>query len=90
LPERRLTAVPTPLTQVTELTKRRRAVDLATLTDVRREMSRVYRDVHRGRLRADEGGKRIYMLVSIAKVVELAEVQPRVEAIERAINRREK
>lgn len=81
---RRLAVVPTP-GKVTDLSKRRRALDLATLTDVRREMCRVYRDVHRGNLRTEEGAKRVYMLTSIAKVVELADVQPRVAAIERAL-----
>lgn len=86
-PARHLSVVPTP-GKVTDLSKRRRAVDLATLTDVRREMCRVYREVHRGQLQPDQGAKKVYMLATIAKVVEAAEVQPRVDAIERALNRR--
>ena len=86
-PARHLSVVPTP-GKVADLGKRRRAVDLATLTDIRREMSRVYRDVHKGNLQPDAGAKRVYMLSTIAKVVEAAEVQPRVDAIERALNRR--
>jgi hypothetical protein len=80
LPERRLSAVPTPI--------RKRAIDLATLTDLRREMSRVYRDVRLKRVAPEVGAKLTFMLVSIARVTELAEVQPRVEAIERVITRR--
>jgi hypothetical protein len=80
LPERRLTAVPTPI--------RKRALDLATLTDVRREMSRVYREVRFKKMPPEVGAKLTFMLTSIAKITELAEVQPRVEAIERVLARR--
>jgi hypothetical protein len=79
-PERRLTVVPTPI--------RRRAIDLATLTDVRREMSRIYRDMHNRRIDTQDGTRMTYALSQIAKLIELADMQPRLEAIERAIGSR--
>ena len=80
LPERHLAAVPTPL--------RKRAIDLASLTDVRREMSRTYRDMRSGRIDTQDGTRLTYVLGQIGKIVELAEMQPRIEAIERAIGKR--
>lgn len=79
LPGRRLTAVPTPL--------RKRAIDLASLTDIRREMSKVYREVRFKKMQPEVGAKLTFMLTSIAKVAELAEVEPRVKAIERTLAR---
>lgn len=77
---RRLTAVPTPL--------RRRAIDLATLADVRRELGRVYRDMRFQRIATQDGTRLTYTLCQMAKLIELAEMQPRLEAIERAIGSR--
>jgi hypothetical protein len=80
LPARRLAAVPTPL--------KRRAIDLATMADVRREMSRVYRDMRAGRIETADGSRLVYVLWQMAKLIELAELQPRLEAIERAMRDR--
>ncbi len=80
--------LPTRIAKVVDLGKRRRAIDLATLTDVRREMAKVYREVRFKKMAPEVGAKLTFMLTSIAKVTELAEVQPRVESIERAIARR--
>ena len=84
---RELTSSPTPTRNVIGFARRKRAIDLATLTDVRREMARVYREVRFKKIAPEVGAKLTFMLVSIAKVSELAEVQPRVEAIERALAR---
>jgi hypothetical protein len=80
VPERRLTAVPTPL--------RRRAIDLATLNDVRREMCRLYRDMRTKRMDPQDGTRMTYVLSQIAKILELGQIQARVESIERAIRSR--
>lgn len=82
-----ITYLPTRIANVVDLGKRRRAIDLATLTDVRREMAKVYRETRLKKIPPEVGAKLTFMLTSIAKVAELAEVQPRVEAIERAISR---
>jgi hypothetical protein len=81
-------ALPTPASKVVDFARRKRAIDLATLTDVRREMAKVYREVRFKKIPPEVGAKLTFMLTSIAKVTEIAEVQPRVEAIERAIARR--
>ena len=80
VPERRLTPVPTPL--------RRRAIDLATLNDVRREMCRLYRDMRTRRIDTQDGTRMTYVLSQIAKIIELGQFQGRVEALERAIRSR--
>lgn len=80
LAERRLTVVPTPL--------RKRAVDLANLNDVRREMCRLYREMRLKKIDTPDGTRMVYVLVQIAKMIELADMQPRLEAIERAIGGR--
>jgi hypothetical protein len=53
LPARRLAAVPTPL--------KRRAIDLATLSDIRREMGRVYRDMRARRIETADGSRLVYV-----------------------------
>ena len=78
--ERRLTVVPTPL--------RKRAIDLANLSDVRREMGRLYRDMRARRIDTQDGTRLVYVLVQIAKIIEQADMQPRLEAIERALANR--
>ena len=85
---RQVAALPTRTSKVIDFAKRKRAIDLATLTDVRREMARVYREVRFKKIPPEVGAKLTFMLTSIAKVSELAEVQPRVEAIERTLARR--
>lgn len=55
--ERRLTAVPTPI--------RRRAIDLATLNDVRREMCRLYRDMRTKRMDTQDGTRMTYVFSQI-------------------------
>jgi hypothetical protein len=66
----------------------RRGPELASLTDIRREMSRVYRQCRAGKLRPEDGTRYTYMLSQIAKVLEAAEVEARVDALERALGRR--
>ena len=67
----------------------RRGPELATLTDVRREMAKVYRQCRSGKIRPDDGSRYTYMLSQIGRVLEAAEVEARVEALERALGRRQ-
>ena len=67
----------------------RRGPELATLTDVRREMAKVYRQCRSGKIPPDDGSRYTYMLSQIGKVLEAAEVEARVEALERALGRRQ-
>lgn len=82
VPERRLAVVPTPL--------RRRSIDLANLTDVRREMGRIYRDMRVRRIDSQEGTRMVYVLSQIGKLIAQIDVEGRLEAIEFALGRRPK
>jgi hypothetical protein len=66
----------------------RRGPELSTLTDVRREMSRVYRQCRAGKIRTEDGSRYIYMLSQVGKMLELIEIDTRLEALERALGRR--
>jgi hypothetical protein len=59
-----------------------RGPTLASLNEVRREMSAVYRLVWRGQLPSDEGSRRTFMLSQIGKVIEMADLEARVKALE--------
>jgi hypothetical protein len=62
----------------------RRGPELASLTDVRREMSKVYREARSGKLRSDEASRFTFMLSSIGKVLEVCELERRLEQLEAA------
>jgi hypothetical protein len=55
---------------------------LATLQQVRREMSRVYRDARNGKITTSNGSRLTFMLLSIAKLLEPAAIEQRVDEIE--------
>ena len=78
-PTRVLALVPTP---------RRRGPVLETLTDVRREMARVYRGMRHGRLDTQDATRLTYVLSQIAKIIQTAELEARVAAVERALGSR--
>lgn len=50
-------------------THHRRAIDLATPRDLRREMASVYRDARAGRIEASEATRLIYCLREIARIM---------------------
>ena len=60
----------------------RRGPELASLTDVRKEMSKVYREARSGKLRSDEASRFTFMLASIGKVLEVCELERRLEHLE--------
>jgi hypothetical protein len=68
-----LALVPTP---------QRRKAQLDKLEGVRREMSRVYRDMESGKRDSQDGSRLVYVLTQIAKVLELTEIERRLTAIE--------
>ena len=78
-PTRVLALVPTP---------RRRGPVLETLTDVRREMARVYRQMRHGRIDTQDATRMTYVLSQIAKIIQTAELEARVAAVERALGSR--
>ena len=69
-------------------TPRRRGPVLETLTDVRREMARVYRQMRHGRIESQDATRMTYVLTQIAKIIQTSELDARVEAVERALGGR--
>lgn len=59
-----------------------RRIDLKSLEQVRFEMARVYRAVDRGDYDSGEGSRRVFMLAQIGKLVELSDLERRVETLE--------
>jgi hypothetical protein len=59
-----------------------RRIDLATLEQCRSEMARAYRDVDAGKIDSSEGSRRVYMLLNIGKMIELADLEKRLERLE--------
>ena len=69
-------------------TPRPRRPNLQTLPHVRREMARVYRDIRHGRIESQEGTRLTYVLTQIAKIIQVSELDARIEAVERALRMR--
>jgi len=67
---------------------RRRGPVLETLTDVCREMARVYRHMRHGRIDTQDATRMTYVLSQIAKIIQTAELEARVAAVERALGSR--
>lgn len=65
-----LVAVPTP------------QLKLATVDDCRREMARVYREAKTAKLDMADASRLVYMLTSIAKMIELGQLEQRITELE--------
>ena len=65
-----LRAIPTP------------QIKLATIDDCRREMARVYRDARTATTDTADASRLIYMLTSIAKMIEIGQLEQRLIALE--------
>lgn len=65
-------------------------IHLKTADDVRLEMARVYRDMRQGKVDMGDGTKLVYVLSQIGRVIEVSDVQARMEALERALHGRKK
>ena len=61
-----------------------RRPSLQTLPEVRREMARVYRDIRHGRIESQEVTRITYVRTQIAKIIQVSELDARIEAVERA------
>ncbi len=66
---------------------RSRKIDLKTLGQVRREMSKTYRDARAGIIKPEDGSRFAFMLASIGKVIEGALLEQRVVALEQDVDR---
>ena len=69
-------------------TSRPRRPVLQTLPDVRREMARVYRQMRHGRIDTQDATRMTYVLTQIAKIIQVSELDARIEAVERALRMR--
>jgi hypothetical protein len=58
---------------------------LASLTEVRFEMARVYRQMRSGKVRTQDGTRLAYVLSMIGKLIEATDLQARLEALERQL-----
>ena len=65
-----LVAVPTP------------QLKLATIDDCRREMARVYREAKTASIDMADASRLVYMLTSIAKMIELGQLEQRITQLE--------
>ncbi len=63
-----------------------RRIDLKTMGQVRAEMARVYRQTRGGKIDTQDGSRFVYMLTQIAKLIELSELEKRVEVLEKQTN----
>ena len=57
-------------------------IDLKTIDDVRLEMARVYREMRGNAIEAAVGTKLVYVLSAIGKLIELHDIEKRLEALE--------
>lgn len=55
---------------------------LATIEDCRREMARVYRDARTVTIDTADASRLVYMLTSIAKMIEIGHLEQRLTALE--------
>jgi hypothetical protein len=55
---------------------------LNNLENVKRELARVYRRVKAGDLPSEEGSKRAYILSTLGKIIEAADLERRIAALE--------
>ena len=59
------------------------SIKLATIEDCRREMARVYRDARTAKTDTADASRLVYMLCSIAKMIELGQLEERITKLER-------
>lgn len=57
-------------------------IDLKSIDDVRLEMAKVYRDMKIQRVPTSDGTRLVYVLSQIGKMIELHEIEKRIEKLE--------
>ncbi len=58
------------------------SIHLKTINDVRLEMAKVYRDMKLQKIPTSDGTRLVYVLVQIGKMIELHDIEKRVEQLE--------
>ncbi|SNX61213.1 hypothetical protein SAMN06296273_2666 [Nitrosomonas ureae] len=61
-------------------------IKLANIEDCRREMARVYRDARTARIDSQDASRFVYILSQIGKMIELSDIEKRLELLERQNN----
>lgn len=59
-------------------------LNLNNLDSVRREMSRVYRDMRGSTIAAQDGTRLVYVLSELRKIFEVCELERRIDRLERS------
>lgn len=57
-------------------------IDLRTTDDIRLEMARVYREMRNNVIDAQQGTRLVYVLSAIGKLIEIHEIEKRIELLE--------
>lgn len=57
-------------------------IDLKTIDDVRLESARVYRDMRTQKIPTHDGTRLVYVLSQIGKLIELHDIEKRIEKLE--------
>lgn len=60
-------------------------IDLRNLESVRREMGKVYREMRSGALPPEQGTRLVYVLDRIGKLIEVEQVEQRLNELERKL-----
>jgi hypothetical protein len=67
---------------VTPTPRRKRAIDLSTVRDVRRENAALYRDARDGLISTGDASRLCFILVSLARMIESETFEARLSALE--------
>ena len=62
-------------------------IDLKSIDDVRLEMARVYREMRGNVIEAQQGTRLVYVLAAIGKLIELHELEQRIQDLEGKMNK---
>ena len=57
-------------------------IKLSSIEDVRREMATIYREARAGRVDIGDAGRLAYILAGIGKMIEIGELEKRLEKLE--------
>lgn len=57
-------------------------IDLKTIDSVRVEMAKVYRDMRSGKIETSDGSRLVYVLAQLGKLVELYDIEKRINLLE--------
>lgn len=80
------TGLPDPAPPGAKSGEDERPIDLATAIDVRREMSRIYREAKSGKRDAQDAAKLVWMLSQVGKMIEVHEIERRLTELEERQN----